>query len=81
MAKNSDNFKCLCADCPNCGKELIESLAYSHRKYGINEPTVITMRCSACSHDWQLTLCALTLRLKTRVELETFGGQGVFGYR
>src|SRR6185437_9220907 len=54
MANRSDNFKCLCADCPKCGRELVESLAYSHHRYGINDSEVVTMRCSACSHDWQL---------------------------
>lgn len=81
MSTEPASFKCLCADCPVCGKELVAFLAYSHRKSGVDSPEIVPLQCGTCSHHWQLPLSSLFSRVKTGAEIVALGGSEVFSYK
>jgi len=81
LSEEPVDFKCLCADCPECGEEVVESLAYSHRKNGVDSPDIVELQGRECQHRWRLPLNELVLRVKTRAEIDALGGPGVFAYR
>jgi hypothetical protein len=71
-------YKALCSDCPECGKENIVALAYSFRKTGVNDPTLRRLTCRHCFHEYQKPINEMPLRTKTEAELDAVGGAGAF---
>lgn len=72
------DYKAVCSDCPNCGKESIVFLAYAFRIHG--EDRVKRVICHHCLQEYDQALGEMALRPKTKDEIEAIGGEASLGW-
>jgi len=59
----------LCADCPDCRREIIVNLKTSHRPFGDSEKMLYRLVCTTCGHSYDVHFEDFELREKSEEEV------------